>query len=122
MANDYNADRAAAKEQIEEWGQPSTVIKKGVTGGDDEWGDPIADIPDVTINGIITPFLAAKKAEINDTSVLMGDGFVFFHSDIAPEIGYQTTLNGQTYRVVNMKVLNSVDDINIYRKLQLRIG
>ena len=121
MEFDYAQARATAEKIISKFGVAGAVIKKGSIGGNDEWGDPIADIPDVTIDGIVTPFMAAKKAEIDDTNVLMGDGFVFFHSDIAPEIGMQTTLNGQTYRIVNMKVLNSVDDINIYRKLQLRI-
>lgn len=120
MAFDYSGARNEAYSIISEYGQTGSVIKKGVTGGDDEWGDPIADIPPVTINGIITPFLAAKKAEVDDTNVLMGDGFVFFHSDIAPEIDMQTTLNGITYRIIAMNVLNSVDGINVYRKLQLR--
>lgn len=121
MANDYNADRAVAEELIKEYGQPSTVIKKGVSGGKDAWGDPIADTPDTVINGIITPWLAAKDSEVNNTSVLMGDGFVFFHSDTAPGIGMQTTLNGQTYRIQDIKKLDSVDGINVYRKLQLRV-
>lgn len=121
MSNDYSEDRAAAKENIEFWGEASTVIKKGSTGGNDEWGDPIADIPDVAIDGIITPFLAAKSAEIDNENILSGDGFAFFHSDIAPEIDMQTTLNGTTYRIIAMRVLNSVDDINVYRRLQLRV-
>ena len=100
MSFNYVGARAEAKAIIELYGQPSTVIKKGVTGGKDEWGDPIPDEPDIVIDGIITPFLRAKSSEIDDTTVLMGDGFVFFHSDTAPEVDMQTTLNGVTYRIV----------------------
>lgn len=118
---DYNEARETALELIEFFGQPGTVVKKGTTGGQDAWGDPKPDEPDVTINGIITPLLQYKTKEIDDTNIKRGDSFVFFHSDTSPEINMQTTINGKTFRIVDTIVLNSVDDINIFRKLQLRV-
>ena len=105
---------------ISNYGQPSQVIKKGATGGTDAWGDPKPDEPDTVIDGIITPWLDAKTREIDGENILRGDGFVYFHSDVAPEINMQTTINGKTFRIVDTKALNSVDDINVYRRLQLR--
>ena len=120
MAHDYAGDRQLAEDLITEYGAASAVIKKGTTGGTDAWGDPKPDEPDIVINGTITPWLDAKTREIDGENILRGDGFVYFHSDTAPEINMQTTINGKTFRIVDTKVLDSVDDINVYRRLQLR--
>ena len=121
MAHDYLGDRQLAEELITEYGAASTVIKKGIAAGEpDAWGDISPAEPDIVINGIITPWLDAKTREIDGKNILRGDGFVYFHSDTAPEINMQTTINGKTFRIVDTKVLDSVDDINVYRRLQLR--
>jgi len=121
VATDYARARASAKRMISNYGQPSQVIKKGIAAGEpDAWGDISPAEPDTVIDGIITPWLDAKTGEIDGENILRGDGFVYFHSDTAPEINMQTTINGKTFRIVNTKVLDSVDDINVYRRLQLR--
>lgn len=121
MAFDYDGARAVAEEIITTFGAAGSVVKLGVTGGTDEWGDPIADVADVVITGIITPLLRYKLKEIDETNIKTGDSFVFFHSINAPEINMQTTINGITYRVVNIMNLDSVGGVNVYRRLQLRV-
>lgn len=122
MAFDYVAARQAAKDIITEFGAAGSVVKKGVSGGGfDNNGDPLTDSPDVTITGIITPLLRFKRAEVDGSAIQVNDSFVYFHSDTAPEIDMQVTINSVTLRIIDIKTLSSVDDINIFRKLQLRV-
>ena len=120
MAFDYNDARETALEIISEFGKAGVVTKKGTTGGTDAFGNVTPDVPDINISGIITPLLQYKSAEIDGESIKRGDSYVLFHSDVAPEIGYQTNVNGVVMRVVDTYTLDSVDDINVFRKLQLR--
>ena len=120
MSFDYNNARATAKKLIEKFGQPGSLVKKGNSGGYDSSGNVIAPQPDVTINGTVTPLLRYKQAEIDGESVLSTDSYAFFHSSTAPAIGMMININSQQFRVIDLKTLDSVDDINIYRKLQLR--
>lgn len=121
MAFDYSSARQSAKDIISEFGAPGSVVKKGDPGGGfDVNGDPVAPSPDVIINGIITPLLRFKTNEIDGSTIQAGDSFVYFHSDTAPEIDMQVTINSITFRIVDLKVLTSVDDINVLRRLQLR--
>lgn len=120
MSFDYVKARATAEKLIAKFGQESTVIKKGVTGGVDAFGDPIADTADTVINGTITPLLQYSASEIDGESIQRGDGYVMFHCDTKPEINMQVTLNGKTLRIIDVMTLDSVDDINIYAVLQLR--
>ena len=117
---DYDNSRLTAEKLITKFGQPNTVKIKGNDGGFDEFGDPIPPVPDTFINGITTPLLQYKSAEIDGETIQYDDSYIFFHSDIAPEIGNHTEINGKIFRVVDLMTLTSVDNINVYRKLQLR--
>lgn len=120
---DYDEARQDAFDLIFFWGVDGQVIIKGVvSGGFDANGDPLPSTPDAFIDGLITPAINASEKEINGTSILKGDKFVFFHSDIAPEINNQTVIGGQSLRIIAINDQNSPDDvINIYRELQLRV-
>lgn len=122
MSFNYNDARNSAEEIITFFGKPGQVIKKGVpSGGFDDNGDPISSTPDEIINGIITPLLRFKKSEIDGSAIKIGDTFVFFHSDSEPLIDMQVTLNSKTFRIIDIITLSSVDDINVFRRLQLRV-
>jgi hypothetical protein len=119
----FNYERAAqsAAKLIAKFGGAGSVTKQGVTGeGFDQNGDPIPDSPDITISGTITPLLQFKSSEIDGSAIQMGDSYVFFDSVDAPEIDMQTTVNSVTFRIVDIKSLTSVDDIVVFRRLQLR--
>lgn len=120
MAFDYTGARQVAESIINEFGAAGSVVKKGTKGGYDNSGNLTPDVPDVTITGIITPLLRFKQHEVDGQNILATDSYVFFHSDDAPTIGMQTTLNGDVYRVVDIKKLDSVGNVNVYRRLQLR--
>lgn len=121
MAYDYAAARKLALKVITKFGAPGSVVKKGVSGGGfDNNGDPIPDSPDITILGTVTPLVRFKTREINDTTIKSGDSYVFFHSDVEPEIDMQITINFDTFRIVDLIDLSSVNDENIFRRLQLR--
>ena len=135
MSFDYNDARETALELITEFGQHSKVVKKGATGGTDAFGNPLEDVHDQEVGGIVTPLLQYNSREVNGESIRTGDCYVFFHSDsdiddwfkylfapIAnnPELNLQITINGVTFRIVEIYSLDSVDDINVFRKLQLR--
>lgn len=121
MAYDYAAARKLALKVITKFGAPGSVVKKGVSGGGfDNNGDPIPDSPDETILGTVTPLVRFKTKEINETTIKSGDTYVFFHSDVEPEIDMQITINFDTFRIVGLIELSSVEDENIFRRLQLR--
>lgn len=121
MAYDYAAARKMALRVITKFGESGSVVKKGVSGGGfDNNGDPIPDSPDVVILGTVTPLVRFKTREINETTTKTGDSYVFFASDVAPEIDMQITINFDTFRIVDITDLSSIDDVNIFRKLQLR--
>jgi len=44
----------------------------------------------------------------------------FLISTEEPEIDMIITINSDEYRVINFEALTSVDNINVYRQLQLR--
>ena len=119
MSFDYNKARATAKKLIEKFGQTGEVVKINNSPFDSS-GNPTSGEPTFVANGIVTPLLKYKQAEIDGESVLSTDSFVFFHSSTTPEVGMMITINSQQFRVIDLKTLDSVDDINIYRKLQLR--
>ena len=122
MGFNYEEAHADAKELIEFFGEPATVVKKGNSGGYDSSGNVIAAQPDTLIDGIATPKIDFKSSEVNGSSILMGDATVFFESVVAPEIGMMITLNGETYRIIDTDILTSVGDINVYRELHIRQG
>ena len=122
MSFDYAKARATAKKIISKFGQTSSLVKKGTTGGFDEGGNAEADSPDITIDGIITPLVSYKDNEVDGESIIIGDAWAFFYTESTVEIkvDMQATVNGKTFSVKGIKRLSSVDDINIYTRLQLR--
>jgi len=121
MAFDYSAARETAKKLIENFGGAGSFVKSGNNGGYDDYGNPTPPEPDTTINGLVSPILSFKRMEIDGESILATDGYVFFHSEQAPEIGFTHTQNGKTYRFVSMLMeINSIDGINVFRKIQVR--
>lgn len=120
MTFDYAQARALALRVITKYGGPGSVVRKGISGGFDDNGVVAADTPDFTIDGTITPLIQYKTNEIDNSSILQGDAWVFFDSTTEPEVGMHVTLNSRTFRIVKVFPLSSVDDVNIFRKLQLR--
>lgn len=123
---DYDKARATAEKIITKFGQPLNLVKKGVTGGYDKYGDPTPDTPDTQIIGIISPLLdydsgAMKTAiEVNGSAIIAGDKFAFYHTDDVVEIGMIVLVNGVEWRVQSIVQLKSVDGVSVYIKIQLR--
>lgn len=118
---DYGKARRVAKGLIDKFGQAGSFTKEGGgAGGYDDFGNVILPEPDTVISGIVTPLLSYKQQEIDGEQIKSTDSYVFFHSEAEPPIGAKAVMNGSEYRVVNVKKLDSVDDVNVYRKLQLR--
>lgn len=117
----YDKARQVAESLIDKFGQPGSFTKEGGgAGGYDDFGNVIPPEPDTVFEGTVTPLLSYKQQEIDGEQIKSTDSYVFFHSEVEPSIGAKSTINGNEYRVVNVKKLDSVDDINVYRKLQLR--
>lgn len=118
---DYVKARQVAKGLIDKFGQAGNFTKEGGgAGGYDRSGNPIPPEPDTVVSGIVTPLLSYKQQEIDGEQIKSTDNYVFFHSEVEPPIGAKSTVNGNEYRVVNVKKLDSVDGVNVYCKLQLR--
>ena len=117
---DYTEAHAVAVELITFFGEAGTLIKKGNDSGVDGYGNVTAATQDVTITGLVTPLLEYERFEVDETNVLSTDSYVFFDSTTEPEIDMIITINSDEYRVINFEALTSVDDINVYRQLQLR--
>ena len=122
MSFNYTKARATAKKIITKYGAANSLVKKGNTSGKDKDGDPIADTPDISIAGIITPLVQYKTSELDGDSIISGDAWAFFYTEsIVPiEIDMQATVNGKTFSIKGIKRLSSVDDINVYTRLNLR--
>ena len=117
---DYVNAHAVAVKLITKFGQPADIIKKGNDSFLDISGNAIPAQPDIIINGIVTPLLQYKRFEIDGENVKATDSYVFFSSSTSPEIGMMITINSQQFRVQDLKTLDSVDGINVYRRMQLR--
>ena len=122
MAFNYPKARLTAERLIKNFGSANQVIKKGTKGGYDSSGNVTADVPDVVIDGTVTPLLNYNSHEVDGVNILASDMNAFFHSEIAPEIGMQITVNGVTFRIVSIYSLGSADavSVNVFRQLQLR--
>lgn len=117
---DYAQARLTAQKIIAKFGQAGQFILAGDDGGYDDFGNVVPAQPDTIYNGTVTPLLKFNSQEIDGEQIQSADSFVFFHTDTPPVIGAVTTINSSTYRVVNVWRLDSVDNINVYIKLQLR--
>ena len=122
MSFDYNEYRETAAGMITDYGGAGQIVKKGTTGGKNVSGDVTADTPDLTIDGIVTPLVKYKTSEIDGDSILNGDSWVYWQTDSATEIevNMQITLNSVTFSIKDINPFSSIDDINLYYKLQLR--
>ena len=120
---DYSDARETARQLINDFGQAGRFIKSGDTGGFDEFGNPTGGGNEIVIDGIVTPLLPISKdgMESGGANIIDGDKMCFFHSEQAPEIGYEHTQNGVKWRVVSvLKEITSVDGVNVFRKFQMR--
>lgn len=117
----YNDMVKLASELIGDFGEAGTFTQKGQPSGVDDYGNVIAGTPDLTIGGIVTPRLKYSQDQINNTNILSSDFYVFFDGDYV-EIGMTIPLNGTVYRVVDNRKFQTVGNIKIYQKLQLRAG
>lgn len=120
MAFDYEAAKRTATNVILKYGAAGQVIKKGVTEGFDDSGNATGSTSDVIIHGLITPLVLYTTKEIDGTSIISGDSWVYFQSEAAPDVGMQVTLNSVTLRVTAKPSVVSVGGIVLYYKLQLR--
>ncbi len=121
MAFDYAQARKDAQEIIGEFGAAGTfIISDASEGGYDDFGNPAPPQPAVTIDGIVAPLLRYKQHQIDGERILATDNYVFFHSETAPQIDNKITINGNRYIAQSIERLDSLDDINIYVKVQLR--
>ena len=118
---DYGKMRALAQKLIDKFGGEAQFIKAGQQGGfDPDTGEQTPDTPDYVIDGLSTPIRYYKSSEADGTVIKMGDGSIFFHSDIEPEIDMKITLNGDTFRAVNLIKMKSVQGVKVSCKVQLR--
>ena len=118
---DYVKARGVAEKLINKFGADGSFILAGTSeGGYDGFGNAIPPEPDAVFPGEISPLLSYKQMEVDGSRILTTDTYVYFHSDNEPPIDSKITINGDEYRLINIKKLGSVDGVNVYRKMQLR--
>ncbi len=120
MSFNYSGARSTAQTLIAKFGQSVPLITKGNTGGYDDSGNVLAPTPDTQITGTTTPILRYKSHDVDGSSILTSDGYVFYHSASQAEKGMYITISGDELRVVRVTELKSVGGISILTKLQLR--
>ena len=121
MAYNYAKARKIAARSIQKYGGEGSLVLKGVSGGYDNNGDVIPAQPDQTVYGLITPPVLYNSGEINGDTIIKGDSWVYFDSDQDISTGMQTTLNGVTFRVIDIQTVLDLDGVSIYKKLSLRV-
>ncbi len=121
---DYAEAAEVAGELIQFFGKPKELVKKGIKGGYDAKGNPVADTADTSINGTITPLLPyglGTVYETDGTAIEAGDQYCFYDTKEVIEIGMIAEINGKKWRVVSIpEQLTSLDDVRVYTKLQMR--
>ena len=117
---DYQQAATDARLIIGDFGRSGAFVVQGVSGGFDPiTGDTLADTADTAISGLVTPVLMYRNSEIDGTTIIQGDGYVYFSGDSVP-VGATLTVNGDTYRAVNIIKLQSLDGVMVYQKIQVR--
>ena len=116
----YRESRELALELISEFGEPATVFTPAIEGGRDNLGRPIPNTPRVDIEGFATGKLSYEAGEVDGTIIQSGDCYIFFHSENPPKIGMYHTVNGETWRIQNMMLIESATNVTALCKLQLR--
>ena len=115
---DYVKAQATAKKLVEKFGESGTFIRT-VQGAIDPATGEQGDNTTISINGTVTPVLRFSNDEINGESVQRDDGFVFFDGgELA--INDNITINGETWRCVDVSKIKSVSGVLVYQKVQLR--
>lgn len=117
---DYAKARLTAAKIINKFGENGTFTIPAADGGYDAFGNPVSNTPAVNLDGIVTPLLNYNKDEMDGETIQREDSYVFFDTDGEPEIGMNTTVNGEKYAVMNIEKLESAGGVNVYHKLQLR--
>ncbi|GAG97019.1 unnamed protein product [marine sediment metagenome] len=120
MTYNYTTARATARRSILKYGSTGEVVQKGQTGGYDDNGGVVADTADVTITGVITPLVLFADEETNGTSIIKGDSWVYWQSDTAVAVDMQVTLNSETFKIKAVTAVQSIANVIIYERLQLR--
>ncbi|MCP4280978.1 MAG: hypothetical protein GY776_13375, partial [Alteromonas sp.] len=113
MATNYAGFRSLAERLIASSGQSVPLITKGNTGGYDDSGNVLAPTPDTSITGTTTPILRYKSHDVDGSSILTSDGYVFYHSNSQAEKGMYITISGDELRVVRVTELKSVGGISV---------
>ena len=116
---DYVDAKNTAKTLIDEFGASGSFTSPEANGGIDPATGDISAATPVVKTGVVTPVLNYKASEIDGTSVLNGDGYAFFYGT-APSIGDVHVQNGETWRVVSVSGLMSVEGVEVYIQVQLR--
>jgi hypothetical protein len=116
----YEKFRELAGRLIAKYGSPATVYTPEKPGGVDGLGRPKPPVLRVDINGLATGLLNYNSKEIDGSLIKMGDAYIFFHSEIKPNIGMYHEANGKVYRVQDINLIESREGIVALCKIQLR--
>ena len=120
MLFSYPQARAVALRVINRYGGDGQIVLKGVTGGYDDAGDVVADTADQTFFGTITPLIDYSNNELDGESIIMGDAWVLWQGVDNIAIDMQIELNFQTFRIVDVMNFSSINNVNVFVRLQLR--
>lgn len=119
--NVYEKGRTLAERLIKKFdGKPSTIYTPEEAGGVNGVGMPTDGKPRYDIEGLATATLDYKKEEIDGTLIKSTDCYIFFHSDELPRIGMYHDVNGVTYRVQDLKIIQSREGVVALCQVQLR--
>lgn len=117
---DYDSASKRASKIIKKWGSSGSLVKEGQKGGYDSEGNETPDVPDVIIVGTITPIINYKSHEVDGDLIINGDGWCLFDSEEEPQIGMITTVGSKTWRLEEIRPLESPTGIVIRNLLHLR--
>ena len=119
--NVYEKGRALAERLIKKFdGKPSTIYTPEEADGVNGVGMPTTGKPRYDIEGLATAALDYKKEEIDGALIKATDCYIFFHSTELPKIGMYHDVNGVTYRVQDLKIIQSRDGVVSLCQVQLR--
>jgi len=120
MAFNYTKSAATAKKLLTNFGQDLTFTKASVSGGQDQFGNPLPGTTELTVTGKGVA-LEYKRAEIDGTNIVMGDQKLILEATAdAPEIEMTVPIQGKTFRVMDVMPLEPAGTTVIYT-LQVRI-
>lgn len=119
--NAYEKGRLLAERLIKKFdGKPSTIYTPEEPGGVNGVGIPTVGKPRYDIEGLATGTLDYKKEEIDGALIKATDCYIFFHSAELPKIGMYHDVNRVTYRVQDLKIIQSREGVVALCQVQLR--